>query len=160
MAIVVALTGILAVAAIPALASVNDTNAAAGRAEIERQVVLVRAQAFATGKPHGLAIIVRGSMFQPVSIASTGARPSAARDALGNEIAASGLSAEFSGSNITGFVNGDGTSGDGTLWFGYDGAPQIRNASGAVSSMFGSSAVVSLSGGFVVRVSRSGAIDR
>ena len=160
MSIVTMVMGILAVAAIPALRSVDETNAAGAKVEIERQIVLARSCAVGMGKPQGLRFDLSKSAFQRMTIASTGGGPEAAIDALGNPTAEVVLSSQFSGASITGFTNGDSVSGSGTLWFGYDGAPQIRQAGGALSGSFRSNAVVSLSGGFSVRVSTAGAIDR
>lgn len=160
MAIVTMVMGILAAAAIPALRSVDDTNAAGARSEIERQVVLARSCAFASGIPHGIHFDVSKSSFQQMQIESAGQAPAASRDALGNPTPEIVLSSRFAGAAITAFVNGDSSTGTGTLWFGYDGAPQIRNSNGALAGTFVSTAVVSLSGGFVVRISTAGAIDR
>jgi len=160
MSIVVMVTGILAVAAIPALGSVDDMNAAAARSEIEGQVVLARGRAQASGQPHGLRLVLRGSIFQPLRIAATAGPPTPALNALGNEVAEIALDGLFAKARITEFENGDRSRGDGTLWFGYDGTPQIRDEKGRVSGTFASSATISLTGGFRVVVSPSGAIDR
>ena len=58
----------------------------------------------------------------------------------------------FRGAAIDTFVNGDGTSGDGVVWFGYDGAPQTRDADGTVPLPFAEDAVVTFAGGQVITV--------
>ena len=161
LALVVALVGILAVSVIPALRGVSDARQAAAWRETERRFVHARTSAMAAGRAFGVRVNPVAGTFELMEVPLGAGSPGAARDPFGQPVGAWSLPASYPGTSIVGFVGGDGQSGTGTVWFGYDGAPQRRNSSGTLLGGFTQDAVVTLTGGRTVTVRQSsGLIER
>lgn len=161
MAVVVALMGILAVAVLPALATVSESRRSAAWREVERRLVVARMMATSTGRAFGVRVTPGAGTFELLEIPAGGGAPAAAHDPLGGGAGAWSLPGAYPGTQVTSFVGGDGASGTGVVWFGYDGAPQRRNSSGTLLGGFSQDAVVTLTGGLTVTVRRSsGLVER
>lgn len=161
LALVVALVGILAVSAVPALSALSDSRQAAAWREVERRFVHARTRAMTAGRPFGLRVTPASGQLELLEIPAGGGVPTAARDALGQTIPAWSLPASYPGTLITMFVGGDGATGTGTVWFGYGGAPERRNSSGTLLGPCTQDAVLTLTGGRSVTVRQSsGLIER
>ena len=161
MAMVVALIGILAVAVLPALATVSDARRNAAWREVERRLVVARMMATSTGRAFGVRVTPGVGTLELLEFPAAGGAPVPAHDPLGRSAGAWSLPGAFAGTNITLFVGGDGASGPGVVWFGYDGAPQRRNSSGTLLGGFAQDAVVTLTGGLTVTVRKSsGLVER
>lgn len=159
--VVVLIASILAVSVVPAMNTLAATRRAAAVDEVERRLIDARGQALARGRPYGVRIDADASTLQLLEITSAGATPTAAFDVLGVSNAAYSLREAYSGSAITSVVGGDGTTGSQTLWFGIDGTPQVRNASGVLQGSATQDAVVTLTGGGRVTVrAYTGAIEQ
>lgn len=158
---VVIIMAILAATAAPALSSVSAARTGAAADEVARQLRAMRSRAMSTGEPSGLRIDPTANTLAPLRIASQGAAPDAAPSASGAAGQAELLSGRFAGVSLTSFVNGDGTSGAGVVWFSYLGEPQTRTLSGVTPRSFTTDAVITIGGSQRVTVRRlSGLIER
>ena len=127
--VVVLLMGIVAVTAIPAMDHVREIRSGSARDDIVRNLELARGMAMASGAPHGLQIEVEDSSITIVEIDDSGsAEPST--DPLTGAYRTTHIEILYPGVSITGFTNGDGTSGSGTVWFDFDATPHTRPGSG------------------------------
>jgi hypothetical protein len=72
-------------------------------------------------------------------------------DVTGQLSSSFNLASAFPGASIHTFVNGNGASGSGSIWFDADGAPQVYLGSGSFSA-FTQNAVVTASGGHTITV--------
>jgi len=161
LAVVVAITGILAIAAFPAFRTLDDARRAAAAAEVERQVLNTRAASMSLGQSVGLRIDPVNHTLQRFIIPRTGGAPVAFTSPLGTPEGPTTLSADFPGSAIVSYIGGDGFTGAGTLWFAHDGTPELRNGSGVRIGGFTQDATITLTDGYRVSVTRiSGRISR
>ena len=159
--VVVVILGILAVSVVPAIAGVSDSRQAAAWREVERRFVVARTMAMATGRSFGVRVDPSPGTFALLEMPASGGAPTAAHDALGQTVAVWSLATAYPGTAVTSFVGGDGSSATGTVWFGYDGAPQRRTSAGALLGGFTQDASVTLTGGRTVTIRRtSGLIER
>jgi len=160
-ALVVALLGILAVSVLPAIAGVGEARAAGAWREVERRFVHARSRAMCAGRAFGVRLNPTAGTFELLEIPAGGGAPVAASDALGQTMPAWSLDLSYPGTAVTSFVGGDGSSGTGTVWFGHDGAPQRRNASGLLLGGFAQDAVVTITGARTVTIRKdSGLVER
>lgn len=160
MAMVIMITAILAASAIPAMSSMSAARQGAAAEEVERRIVNARSRALAEGRPFGVTIDATAHTLRTMTVATTGAVPTPATDALGQPEAAFNVAATFSGVTITA-VSSEGGTGTQTFWFSHEGTPQARNASGALLGAWTEDATVTVSGGVSVYVqARSGAVTR
>lgn len=160
MAMVIMITAILAASAIPAMSSMSTARQGAAAEEVERRIVNARSRALAEGRPFGVTIDTTAHTLRTMTIATTGAVPTPATDALGQPEAAFNLAATFSGVQFT-VVSSEAGSGTQTFWFSHEGTPQARNASGALVGSWTQNAVVTVTGDVSVYVqARSGAVTR
>jgi prepilin-type N-terminal cleavage/methylation domain-containing protein len=162
MAVVVVISGIIAVMVIPAWNSLTGTRQAAAAEEVERKCVAARSQAVAEGRPVGIRVDPVSSTVQTYVITTPGAAPSVAKMIDGQPDPALSLAIAYSGAAITSLVAGDGSSGAQVLWFGYDGSPQLRNAgTGNLIGPWTQDAVIGMAGGqqVIVRM-KSGVVQR
>lgn len=161
--IVILLMGILAVTAIPAVSSASESRGIAATREVERRLVHARARAVSTGEPTGLAVTTTGQ-FTLTRVASLGASPTIAPTPTGEAGAAWIISSAYSGVGVSKIIGGDGSSASSqTIWFGFDGSPQLRSASGTLVGPFTQDASITLSGtgGGTVKILRgSGVVER
>ncbi len=157
---VIMITAILAASAIPALSSMSSARQAAAAEEVERRIVNARSRALAEGRPCGVTIDTAAQSIRTMTIASAGAVPTPAIDALGQPEAAFNLGSAFSGVGFT-LVTSEAGTGTQTFWFSHDGTPHQRNSTGVLVGSWTQNATVTLTGGTSVYVqARSGAVTR
>ncbi len=157
---VIGLLSLISATAIPTLSWMADARAGALRDECARQLRLARASALATGMPHGVSFDLGAGTLTLVRIESSGASPGPALGPTGSPVEPVRLGSRYGSQGVASVINGDGTSGDAVLWFGFKGTPEVRNASGVVSAPFAQDAVVTVSGGATIVVRRvTGAIE-
>lgn len=160
MAVVIAIVGVLAAVAAPALNALAGVRAGAAAEEIERRLVTARATAIARGRPTGLQLDPAAGTIRMWEIAATGAAPTPALSPLGEPEPAWGVAERYPGIAFT-LVGGGGATGVQTIWFAFDGTPQTRSGTGALSGAWTQDAVVTVTGGHTVYVRRgSGAVER
>lgn len=157
---VLAIVAIIAVSAAPAFRSMSSMRERALHDECARLLSIARASATATGQPHGLEFDLTGQILRLVRIESSGQAPT---PALGSGAAARPalvISSRFAGSTIDSLINGDGGSTRTTVWFGFSGVPEVREADGTLVGPFTSDAVITVSGPSTITVRReTGAIE-
>ena len=132
--LVVVLMGIISASVIPAMANVQDMRSGAARDDIARMLGVTRARAMATGAPMGLSVNLADSRLDIVEIGADGDAAEIYEPLTGQTRSIS-ISSAYSGVGIERMVNGDGTSGSGTIWFDYEGAPHMRNQDGSFASL-------------------------
>ncbi len=144
--VVVVLMSILAVAVLPALGSLDEARRGGAADEVERTLVLARSLAMASGEPTGVEIDLAAQRFALVRITASGASPEPALDALSQPAAPVQMGATFPQVQILSLTQGDGSGGSGTIWFRFDGAPEVRAINGTLVGPFTQDALVTLSG--------------
>lgn len=158
---VMVILGVLSIAAAPTLTRISSAGDGAFVREIERRLVLARATAMATGRPCGVRVDAAAGSLSMLWIQNAGGAPAPMPGATGPSGKDVGLAAEFPGASIALFVNGDGGATYDTVWFGYDGAPQLRAGDGTLVGDFTQDAVITTGGGAVVTVRRlTGSVER
>ncbi|MFZ4574432.1 MAG: prepilin-type N-terminal cleavage/methylation domain-containing protein [Phycisphaerales bacterium] len=160
--IVVIIIGIVAVSAIPAFSHLSATRRAAAGGEIERMLCHARARAVAEGRPHAIRIEVSSGRLTPYEISSQGSAPTVSLTSDGRTDEGLLLPTAFPGVSLSQFIGGDGVaSASGWIWFGTDGSPQTRNASGGLVAECTQDASLTVSNGDTIVVTRrTGAISR
>lgn len=163
-AVVVTIMGLLAVSALPAFSALQKSREGAATREVERLLVMARANAMTTGDMTGLAINAGSTPAQKeysirlVTVNSAGAVEDL-RDPLGQPYGKVQLEVLFPGVEMSNFINGDGTTGAGTIWFNHDGEPMVKTPAGYEA--FTNDAQVAMSGLQTVWVRRiSGMVER
>ncbi len=150
--IVVILMSIIAVTVMPALGNLEEARRGAAADELARMLTHARSLAMASGEPSGVSIDLDAETAQIVRIVTTGASPVAGVDALGQPELPVVFPDLFSGVELVSIVHGNGGGGSGTIWFRFDGAPQIRTSAGVLVGLFTQDAVIELSGSRTVSV--------
>lgn len=166
-AVVVTIMGLIAVSALPAFSALQKSREGAATREVERLLVMARANAMTTGDMTGLAInagAVASTLAQKeysirlVTVNSAGAVEEL-RDPLGQPYGKVQLEVLFPGVEMSKFINGNGTTGVGTIWFNHDGEPMVKTPAGYEA--FTNDAQVAMSGLQTVWVRRiSGMVER
>lgn len=160
-AVVVTITAILAVGAMPALAMLGDSRRSAAAECVERTLMSARARALASGVPVGLRIDPATGEMECVEIREAGEPPTPVTSALGEVEAAFVLPSAYAGVRMTEVVGPDGAIGAATVWFGIDGTPQRRDATGTLLGNATDDCIVRIEGDHTVRVrAGTGAITR
>ncbi|MEZ6243508.1 MAG: prepilin-type N-terminal cleavage/methylation domain-containing protein [Phycisphaerales bacterium] len=144
--VVVLLMSILAVAVLPALASLDEARIGAAADEIERTLVLARSMAMASGEPTGADFDLTKQTVSLVRITSVGGAPEPALDALSQPVSPLRVGVTFPHVEVLSLTNGNGSGGSGAIWFRFDGAPETRAADGSLVGAFTQDAVVTLTG--------------
>ncbi len=148
---------ILAVSVIPAFDTVDAARRTAAADEIARLMTVIRAHTMATGDAAGISI--DGDTLTPIRIDSTGVATEPIPGPLGSVRPTLDIAAAFPGVEITGVTLGDGSTADGTIWFGYDGTPRLRDANLNDTGPATEDTVIVVTGGERVRFRRlSGSI--
>ncbi|MEM9065662.1 MAG: prepilin-type N-terminal cleavage/methylation domain-containing protein [Planctomycetota bacterium] len=129
--VVVLVITLLTITVTPAIRGLDSARAAAASEEVARRLVLARSSSMASGKPTGLSVAPSSGQFLLLEIPTSGGMPSARTDVLGAVEEAFEIEALY-GIELAGFTAPDGTTGDGVIWFGYDGTPQSRDANGTL----------------------------
>jgi Tfp pilus assembly protein FimT len=162
MSVVVLISGIIAVMVIPAWNSLTGTRQAAAAEEVERRCVAARSQAVAEGRPVGVRVDPVNGTVQTYVITTPGLAPSVATMIDGQPEPVLSIGEAYSGASIASFLAGDGSSGAQVLWFGYDGSPQLRDATtGSLIGPWTQDATISMIGGQQVVIrAKSGLVQR
>ena len=158
--LIVVIMAIIATTAVPMISQASDARQAAARDEVVRLFEFARGRAMASGMPVGVEIDTASSSLRLVTINTAGGIVELA-DSIGGGTMGSSLTNEFSGVTIDSFVNGDGASGDGTVWFDFLATPHLRNdVSGAFDEVFSRVSTLTLStGGLVIVHADSGFVE-
>jgi type II secretory pathway pseudopilin PulG len=160
-ALVVIVTGILAVTVIPAWSSMTGARQAAAAEEVERRLVAARSQAVAEGRPVGVRIDPASDTVRLFVITTPGVAPTPGVMFDGQTSPELHIPSTYPGADILSLAGGDGTGGAQVLWFGFDGSPQLRDMDGTLVGGWTAHAIVTLSGGQQVTVLRdSGMVQR
>jgi prepilin-type N-terminal cleavage/methylation domain-containing protein len=158
--IVVAIVAILSISAVPAFDTLRETRRAGAVKEVERSLLLARAKALSTGRPYGVEVNLSTHALRQVWIEKPGdaVTPAPAAGTDGSQWFS--LPEHFPDSQITGFTQGDASTGSSAVvWFDDNGAPVMREEDGARVGSYSSDALITLTGGRAVRVRRlSGAV--
>ena len=130
---VVVVLAILAGVVLPGLGAVSGLRRQAAADEVRRLLTLARASA--RGVPAGVAIAPATG---DVTLVSSGpAGVAALVDALGEPRRAVNLGRDFGGARFGAIVDGgDDAIDPAVFWFGFDGTPERRDASGAYVGPF------------------------
>lgn len=130
--IVVVLSAIIAASFAPAIASLESARGASAAELLTQKLTLARYAAEASGTPVGLRVDPDLDTIDLVEfVAASG--PRARSSVLGSVEDPVKLTERF-GIEISSFVGPDGSSGAGTVWFGFDGSPEVRDSDGALVS--------------------------
>lgn len=155
--VVSVILAILAVTVIPAFNTVEAARRTAAVDEIARLLTVIRAHTMATGDAAGVAI--DGDTCTPLRVNTAGVATEPIPGPLGVDRPALNIVVSFPGVEITSVTLGDGTVGDGTIWFNYDGTPILRDANLNESGPATVDTLIEVTGGERVRVRRlSGSI--
>lgn len=157
--VVIVVMAILAGAVVPAISGMEEARGAAAAQEVQRRLEFCRQNALAVGEATGLRVTAESGRFEMLT-KRPGGIAQAARDPLGQPAEAWYLSAAFPGVSISSVVYPDGSTGDGTIWFSFEGEPQTRDSSGESPISATQDAVITLSNGLSVTVRRlSGLVE-
>ncbi|MFG0245831.1 MAG: prepilin-type N-terminal cleavage/methylation domain-containing protein [Phycisphaerales bacterium JB052] len=132
--LVVVLMGIITVSVIPTMANVQAMRNGAARDDVARMLDVTRARAMAAGEPMGMRVNLTDSQLDMVEIGTTGTATPVS-DPLTGEARSIDISAAYSGVSVIRMINGDGSSGSGTVWFDYEGTPHTRNNDGSFAAL-------------------------
>lgn len=150
--LIVVIMSILAVSAVPMISKASDARQAAARDEVVRFFEFARGRAMAGGVPVGVEIDTGESSIRLVTLDESDGIVGLVDSISGGEMG-SDLSIEFSGVLIESLINGDGASGDGTIWFDFLATPHLRNdVTGTFDEVFSQIATLTLSSGGMVSV--------
>lgn len=157
---VLVIAGILAIVSAPAFAGLLRIRHASLAAEIERRLVVARAEGVASGVPTGVRFDVASQRVSLVTMPTGASAPQALEAVAGGSptVLVSEIAPGASISSVT--LNGGNTYS--TLWFDYKSVPHVRNEStGAFVSNLTSDATISVSGSHTITVRRlTGLIER
>lgn len=143
--LIVVILGIVASTAIPVMNQSAQARQAASRDEVLRLLEFARGRALAAGMPVGVVVNASTSSMRLITIDSEDEVLDVV-DPLDGRSKESNLSEMFAGVSIVSMVNGDGTSGDGTIWFDFRAEPHTRDeVSGAFDAVFSQNATITLS---------------
>ncbi|MCC6230097.1 MAG: type II secretion system protein [Phycisphaerales bacterium] len=158
--VVIVIMAILAGSVIPALTGMDDARGAAAAQEIQRRLQFCRQNALAVGEATGLRITIKTGEIEMLS-KRPGGIAQAARDPLGQLSAPWYLPRAYRGLAISSFVHTDGSKGDGTIWFSFEGEPQTRDGDGESPASAVQDAVITLNNGRTITVRRlSGLVEQ
>lgn len=152
MLVVIVIMGIIAVSVVPAVTSAGEARAAGAAQEIDRTLQLARARAMATSVPHGVSIHTAPSSVQMCwrNPTSGSLEPALASD--GAPWPAQLLSSRFGNVRVTS-VEIEGVASDlGTIWFAFDGSPELRDSAATRLDAASQDGIVTLSDGSTITV--------
>jgi len=158
--LIVVIIGILASTAIPVMSQSVEARQGASRDEVIRILEFARGRAIASGVPVGVQVDSATARLHLVTLNQAGAVIDII-DPIDGEIKLADLTRDYAGVAINSFVNGNGTSGDGTVWFDYRAVPHTRdNISGGFTAAFSQNATITLSTGTLVVIhANSGLVE-
>jgi Tfp pilus assembly protein FimT len=158
--IVVAIIGILSAAAVPMVASRSDMKEAAASAEVAGVLRTARAFAMATGDLCGVSVDTDRGVVEMVVSESAAGGLDAIEAGSGEGTSIAYLSTVYGGVSITSVEGATQEGGREFIWFGHDGVPRWAGATGIVTGVAGSDAVIGIGEGSRVTVyAYSGAIE-
>ncbi|MEM9559360.1 MAG: prepilin-type N-terminal cleavage/methylation domain-containing protein [Planctomycetota bacterium] len=148
---VVVVLSILAAAVAPGIGSMRSRSADAAAEVVRGSLRSARAMAGASGVPTGVEIDVVLDRSQIVVVDGGDVVP--APGVLGTAQPPVWVSADFVGASILSVTPSDGSSPTaGVIWFGFDGAPQARDAEGVLLGGDPVESLIELTGGREIRV--------
>jgi len=150
--VVLIIAGIMATTVIPAFSTIEGSRRAAASREIARLIGIARGHAMLTGEPAGVLIDPTADTVTLRRIPSGSTIPVAMLDAMGAPRESVVITALFAQVEIVSFIDGQGASGAGSIWFGFDGVPEIRDNAGTLISTATQSSIVTTTGIEVVSV--------
>lgn len=151
---VMTLVAVMSATAMPVLHRMTSTRERALADECARLLAYARGASLATGQPHGVKIDRIAGSLTMVRIESADSAPIAAVDAQGQPWQPMVIASMYGGAAVTGMINGDGYAGLDTVWFGFDGVPELRDDSGVRLGPFTSDATITTSGGHTILIRR------
>jgi len=158
--LIIVIMGILGASAIPVMNQSTQARQGASRDEVVRLFEFARGRAMASGVPSGVVVDTNADTLGLVTLSLAGDIVDMV-DPVDGGIKFTNLANEYAGVAINSFVNGDGNSGDGTVWFDFRSEPHVRNEnSGVFDSVFSQNATMTLSTGTLIVIhSYSGLIE-
>ena len=148
--VIVVIMAILSSTVIPVLNQSIEARQGASRDEVVRTFEFARGLAIAGGVPVGVSVDTGNSTLGVVTIDEDGDIVDVI-DQIDGEIKRVNLSNQYAGVSISSFVNGDGQSGDGMVWFDFEAEPHTRDeVTGVFDAIFTQNARVTMSTGILV----------
>jgi Tfp pilus assembly protein FimT len=145
--LIVVIMGIVASSAIPVMNQSVQARQGASRDEVVRLLEFARGRAIAGGVPAGVVVDTGNGTLSLVPLDSGGAITNIV-DPIDGQSKQTNLGSEYAGVLISSMVNGDGNSGNGTIWFDFQAEPHTRNeVTGVFDAVFSQNATISLSTG-------------
>ena len=153
--VVVVIMSILASSVIPMMSQSTQAKQAASRDEVVRYFEFARGRAISGGVPVGVVVNSTDNTLRIITLDDDGDIINAI-DPIDGEVKSVNISDVFSGAGISSFVNGDGVSGTGTVWFDFQAEPHTRDdVTGDFDALFSQNASLTLSTGTMVVVHAS-----
>lgn len=150
--IVVVILGIVGASAVPVLSQSAEATRAASKDEVVRYFEYARSRAMSAGAPVGVRVNISQATLEIIAINDIGVIETIT-DQISSGSMEANLASDYAGAAIQSFVNGDGSQGNGTVWFDYQGVPHIRDdSSGSFDSLSAQSATLTLSTGVSIGV--------
>jgi prepilin-type N-terminal cleavage/methylation domain-containing protein len=148
--VIVVIMAILASSVIPMMDQSVQARQGASRDEVVRYFEYARGRAIAGGIPAGVFVDTTNSTLRVVTLNDAGSIVDLA-DPIDGGIKEVDMGELFAGVSIGSFVNGDGVSGSGTVWFDFQAESHTRDSiSGAFDAVFTQNATVTLSTGTLI----------
>ncbi|MCW5753886.1 MAG: prepilin-type N-terminal cleavage/methylation domain-containing protein [Phycisphaeraceae bacterium] len=159
LAVVIVLTGIVAASVIPAVSSMTQTRGPAAAEAIARELGVARQHALNTGRPSAAHVDIAMSQIGLHELSPNGGNIQTMLDAFGQARPLLVLGDLFPGISLSNFEGFDGAFGA-WMWFGSDGAPELRSTEGTLLGLATHDARLELAGGETIVVRRiSGLIE-
>jgi len=148
---VVVIMGVVAVTVIPAMDNLREMREGAARDDVARMLEMTKGHALASGEPFGLRVDTSDSVLTMVQVSNAGGIVNTS-DPLTGMSRSLILSQVYPDVTLGGFVNGDGASGPGIIWFDYEAYPHTRNINGVFTAINDEPAIITLSSSATVVV--------
>lgn len=152
--VVVALISVLAAVAIPAVSGLESARGQSASIEIARMLSFARGHAIASGDPTGLFADPQRDEVAWYVMRSGADAPAVLTDVMGISTGIQSIAELYRGADITDVSHGDGSIGEGILWFGPTGEPQLRDTGGSYVGPWTLDASIELADGSTVDVVR------
>jgi len=148
--VIVVIMAILASSVIPVMDQSVQARQGASRDEVVRYFEFARGRAIAGGNPAGVFVDTVNSTLRIVTLNDAGAIIDL-DDPIDGRIKEVDLGEQFAGVSIGSFVNGDGVTGNGTVWFDFQAEPHTRDdITGVFDEIFTQNGTVTLSTGTLI----------
>lgn len=150
--LIVVIMAILSSTVIPVMNQSIQARQGASRDEVVRTFEFARGLAIAGGIPVGVSVDTSNNTLGVVTINDAGGIANVT-DPIDGQDKLVNLPDQYAGVSIGSFVNGDGNSGNGTVWFDFEAEPHTRdNSTGVFDAAFAQNATVTMSTGALVVV--------